>query len=172
MSFKIELQNADKLQAAISKFPREAQRYLSAAGKEAAELILNTEGLRKYPPSTEANEPGRTVTVTLGGKEVTFRRGYYIRGRGMQVPVRGGGYRSLGNSERLGSQWFVQREGYGTAISNRASYARYVVGDEQASWMAVIGWRKLGDVATQRLTEITEIYTRWVDKLNNDLFGG
>ena len=162
---KVEIEGADELAAALDKFPRQAQKYLSAAGKEAAEAILKTDGLRRYPAATAANSPGRTKQVILDGKEVTFRVGYYIRGRGAQVPVRGGGYKSLGNSERLGTQWFVQREGHSVVIANRASYARYVVGKQQARWMEVIGWRRLDLVAVEKLPQITEIYQGWVDKL-------
>ena len=166
MSVKIDLQGADRIAAAMVRYPTDVAKALKAAGREAANLILAQEGLRKYPQSTAANQPGRVKTVQFSdGTVANFRQGYYVRGRGAQVPIRGGGYRSLDNSERLGSQWFVDNADYVTTIANRASYARFVVGDEQAKWMEVIGWRKLSDVGNEQIDGITRIYQGWIDRM-------
>ncbi len=147
---KVEITGLKELEAAIQKFPRESQKYLSAAGKEAAsKVILPTEGLKKYPPSTAANAPPTP---------------YYIRGRGTQ-------YASRNNmsSERLGTQFYVKSANYQTEIGNRASYAKYVVGEEQAHWMGPIGWRKLKDVAEEKMTNIVKVFDAWVNKLLKDV---
>lgn len=146
----VEVQGLDKLQAALRRFPQQSQRYLQAAGEEAGKDLLKVEGLQKYPPETAANMPPTP---------------YYIRGRGTEY-----GYGNKGNSERLGTQWYTKPAlPYGTEIGNRASYAPYVHGDEQARAMARIGWRKLFDVAMERLPQITKVYQKWVDKLLHDI---
>jgi hypothetical protein len=135
------------LQAALRKFPKLATRYLQAAGVEAHKrVILQTPGI-KYPPMTDANRPPVP---------------YYIRGRGTQTA-----HGNLGNSERLGTQWYTKPAGTGTWIGNRASYAQYVHGDEdeQAKAMAAIGWKRLIDVINARMPEIVKVYQAWVNKL-------
>ena len=122
---------------------------MSQAGHRAGSDLLKTKGLRNYPPSTAANLPPTP---------------YYIRGRGTQYASR-----NAGDSERLGTQWTIQRRGYSTHIGNRASYAKWVHGDEQASWMANIGWRKLKEVAKEKIKPITRKYQKWVDKTLRDL---
>jgi hypothetical protein len=163
---KLTIKGIEVLQSLLRQFPKEIGNTLSAAGREAAEkIILPTEGIRKYPPADAANAPGRYKTVTINGRPATFRQGYYIRGRGFQSPTRGGGYRNLANSERYGTQWYVKRNGYGTEIGNRASYAKWLGGEEQARHMAARGWRRLIDVALEKLPEITAVYQKWVDDL-------
>jgi hypothetical protein len=146
---KISVEGLDKLIKGLERFPREIARYMSQAGHEAGEdVILPTQGLRKYPPATAANMPPTP---------------YYIRGRGTQLK-RG----NLGNSERLGTQFYIKRTGWNTAIGNRASYAKYVIGEQQASFMAPKGWRKLFDVAKDKKAKIQKVYQAWVDKALRD----
>ena len=164
--FKIEISNSDALKKAFAEFSKESEKYLSQAGQESAKLILETSGLRKYPPATAANAPGRTKQVTFGnGRVATFRMGYYVRGRGMFSPTRGGGYNFTGSSERFGTQWYILKIPGGVQIGNRASYAPFLAGDNQAGAMGQIGWRKLTEVAGEKLPEVTRIYEAWVDKL-------
>lgn len=154
--FKVDVQGIEKITRAISKFPRQIASSLNGAGQEAAkDVVLPTEGLRSYPPATDANYPPTP---------------FYIRGRGMQRGgVRGAAYND-GKSERLGTQWKVTKAGqFGTSIANRASYAKWVHGEEQASFMAPKGWRKLVEVVEEKMTEITAVYQQWVDKLIKDL---
>ena len=145
----VEVDGIDKIQSGLDRFPVEIPRYMKAAGKEASEEILETEGLRKYPPAGPANQPPAP---------------YYIRGRGMQYQS-GNDFRS----ERLGTQFYVEAPTMQTIIGNRASYAPYVIGAAQARWMANIGWRKLLDVAKEKIGNITEIYNGWVKKCIDDL---
>jgi len=143
---KIDIENADKVAANLDKL-KELPTYLQGAGTEASNEILNTKGMRNYPPGTAANQPPPP---------------FYIRGRGTQVSYG----RNLGNSERLGTQWKVIPYGKsGTQISNQVSYAKHVHGTRQARAMARIGWRKLWDVATEKIPQITTIYNKWINKL-------
>jgi hypothetical protein len=148
---RIQVIGIEKIQAALTKFPREISKYLTQAGDEAAKSqVLNTTGLKNYPPATAANAPPTP---------------YYIRGRGTQTSQ----YHNTGTSERYGSQWYVQREGMGTIIGNRSSYGIFVGGDRQPPHMAAKGWKKLVDVATEKLPQITKIYQTWINKLLKDL---
>ncbi len=147
---KIEVRGLEKIQAALAKFPREISKYLGQAGKEASSrAILPTEGLKKYPPAGAANAPPTP---------------YYIRGRGTMTKS---GLRAT--SERLGTQWTTATKGFSTEIGNRASYAKWVHGEEQASFMGPKGWRKLTDVVKEKMSDITRVYQAWVDKLIRDL---
>lgn len=153
-SIKITVVGLDKVLAAMGKFPGQVDRYLVAAGKEAGSEIIETQGLLRYPPSTAANAPPVP---------------YYIRGRGTQTA-----HGNLYNSERLGSQgtsegFSIAAVGPVTTIGNRASYAKYVIGEQQKPWMARIGWRKLFDVAREKVPQITAIYAGWVGKCIRDL---
>jgi len=141
----IKVTGIEKLLDAFSRFPVEIMAHFSQAAHESSNKILGEEGLRNYPPSTAANAPPTP---------------YYIRGRGTQ-------YESYnkGQSENLGKQWYRKREGYSVKIGNRASYAKWVHGDEtQAHFMADIGWRKLLEVAKEKILEIERIYQKWIDR--------
>ena len=148
---KIEVKGLDILMRKFKQFPEEIKSHLSQAGDEAAErVLLPTEGLKKYPPQTAANEPPTP---------------YYIRGRGMQYKTR-----NAMNSERLGTRWYVKSADLKTTIGNSASYAKWVHGDDtQAKAMANIGWKKLFETAKDKVTEITKVYQGWVNKLLKDL---
>ena len=142
----IEVHGLEELKAAFAKFPTKVARNMSQAAHEAANrVILPTKGLQNYPPSTSANQPPTP---------------YYIRGVGMQTSAS----RNLMNSENLGKQWTTKREGWTARIGNRASYAKWVHGDEQAEAMGAKGWRKLYDVAKEKIGAITKVYQGWVDK--------
>lgn len=142
-NIKIEIENADKIVAGLKRFPDEIKNNFAAAGQEAGAEIVGTEGLAKYPPETDANRPPTP---------------YYIRNRGMQYKTK-----NTGKSERYGTQYYVKRDTNGTAIGNRASYAKYLAGEEQARSMAKIGWRKIFDVAKEKIGIITNIFNKWTD---------
>ena len=145
-NINIKIEGIEKIQAALNKFPQEIQRTIELAGEEAAQKILKEEGLQKYPPLTGANMPPYP---------------YYKRGTGTQTSQ----WHNTGSSENLGKQWHVESEGLKTTVGNRASYARYVVGDEQPAHMARKGWKQLYPTAQSKLTAITGIYQRWIDRL-------
>jgi len=147
----IKVEGIEKIQVALNKFPQEIQRTIELAGEEAAKEILNEQGLKSYPPETAANKPPFP---------------YYIRGRGTQTSQ---GHNTW-TSEKLGTLWYTKSEDLKTIIGNRASYGRYVVGDEQPAHMKQKGWRKLPDVAQEKITKITGIYQRWINRLLKKLF--
>lgn len=147
---EIKIEGADKIAAALNRFPVEIKRNFELAGQEAAEEIIQSQGLAKYPPMTAANAPPTP---------------YYIRGTGTQYKSR-----NNGKSENYKAQFYAKSTGTGTIIGNRASYAKYLAGEkEQSRVMERIGWRKLIDVAREKLGKITTIFNKWaqytIDKL-------
>jgi hypothetical protein len=143
-TFSIRVEGIDKLEKFARRFPAEIKRNMLAAAQEAStKVLLSTEGI-KYPPETAANLPPTP---------------YYKRGTGT---VTSHGTRRT--SENLGKQWYVKAVGWGGAeIGNRASYARWVHGEEQANAMAKIGWRRLVDVAREKTGEIIKVFDKWVN---------
>jgi hypothetical protein len=149
---KVQVTGLDKVINGLSKMNGDLKRTWHAASREAASEIINTEGLKRYPPETEANKPPVP---------------YYIRGRGMET-ARGNNLKS----ERYGTQFYTQIPAgtMNTIIGNRASYAPFLTGSkgdihEQAKAMGKKGWRKLWDVAKEKTGEITRIYQGWIDRL-------
>ena len=167
IEIKLDPESERKFSRALDRFAQQSDRYIAAAGREISEdIILPTMGVMRYPPADEANQPGRTKTVTFGnGKVVTFRMGYYERGRGMFVPVRGGGYRLASGSKRYGSQFNTATRRDQVIIGNTAPYAIYLGGEQQPAFMGARGWRKLADVAREKIAEILNVYSLWVRKL-------
>jgi hypothetical protein len=143
-NFSVRIEGMDELQAAFKRFPVEVKKNMQQAGAEAAKtVLLPTVGLQKYPPATSANMPPTP---------------YYLRGRGTQNKSG-----NVGNSERLGTQWYTRPIGaMGTEIGNRASYAQYVHGEEQAQAMGAIGWRQLVEVAKEKGAAIQAVFDKWI----------
>ena len=136
---------ASKLKAVGTKL----SKYLSQAAVEVSKNeILATEGLKKYPPETAANQPPTP---------------YYIRGHGTQYKSK-----NNGKSKNLGSRFTINRVPYGARIGNNASYAPHVIGENQARAMDKIGWRKLKDVAGEKVDKIKSTFTAWINKAMRD----
>jgi len=147
---KIEVEGDKKIIAALTKFPKEISKYLGHAGEDATKNVLfKTKGLLPYPGLTAANKPPEP---------------YYERGVGTHYKS---GIRAT--SEDLGSQWYTKTKSFATEIGNRASYAKWVHGEEQAHFMGPKGWRKLTDVVREKMSDIVKVYQAWVDKLIRDL---
>jgi hypothetical protein len=146
-----EISGLDRIMKGLKKFPFQIKKNFIQAGHQAAfDVILKTEGLQAYPPETAANMPPAP---------------YYIRGVGTQ-----GASKNYHNSENLGKQWFVKRqEPIGSRIYNRASYAKWMHGEDQAKAMKRIGWKKLFETAKSKLGEIQKVYQAWVNKTIKDL---
>ncbi len=163
----LEIIGMDKVIANLDKFGKEIRSNTTAAGREVGSVMLNTVGLRRYPSETDANKPGRIKSVVLAKEKISnFRVGYYVRGQGWMQPVRGGGYKQIGSSQRYGTRWTVNTSNSGVRIANSASYAPYLAGeDDQVGWAGERGWRKLVDVANEKLTQITGVYQAWVDRI-------
>ncbi len=145
-SVTIKVRGLEELKKNLSKFGGDLPVYLNGARTEITDEILNTKGLRIYPPETEANRPPVP---------------YYIRGVGTQYS-----FSNSGGSERLGSQWKSIPYGkIGMKIYNPVSYAGRVHGEEQQANMKRIGWMGLYKVALSKVGVIGEIYSKWVDRL-------
>ena len=141
--FEIKIEGADKIIAGLARFPAEIEKNFKQAGDESAVEIYTSKGLADYPPATEANAPPTP---------------YYIRGVGTQYKSR-----NAGNSQDYKNQFYAKHTRGGTIIGNRATYAKYLADEKlQARHMEKIGWRKLIDVAREKLGIITGIYNRWV----------
>ena len=145
----IEVEGLDRLQRGMAQFPKEIARNMSEAAHEAGNEIIKTKGLQDYPPATAANKPPTP---------------YYQRGFGT-VTASGG----RGTSENYGKQFYIKREGLNTTIGNRTSYAGWLAGEEQAKALKLIGWRKLVDVAREKIGTIKRIYQAWINKTIKDL---
>ncbi len=144
--------DAKSLLAKLKKFPVKMKTFWQQGGEEAAAEVLGTRGVGKnYPPAPPGSLPPPP---------------YYQRGVGY-MNVSGLGKKK---SERYGTVWKIKSRGYTTVATNKASYAKYLVGDdEQAKAMAKIGWRKLGDVAKEKRTKINTIMKKWIRKGLKDL---
>ena len=106
---------------------------------------MNTQGVRIYPSETGANQPPPP---------------YYIRGLGTQLVSR-----NLGNSERFGSRWKVSASGYTAVGENATSYGKHLVdSDEQATHMAVIGWKKITSAYQEKENKVRRIYEKWIKR--------
>ena len=152
---EIEVRGLEKLTAALDKFPDEIKTGLAAAGQEAGEEIVDTEGLRSYPPEYHAPRP------FVSDKQ---RRYFFaaLRSGEIEVPYRRG--QSPG-SEKYGDQFYVESRGYNlTAVGNRASYARWLAGGG-SKYMAAGGWKQLLEAARAKMGQITRIYQAWIDRI-------
>lgn len=145
----IQVVGLDKVEAAFKRFPDEIEQDIGQATAEAAKLVIAQEGVSSYPPATEANAPPVP---------------WYERNKGMWVN-RAGQLINLGNSEQYGKAFDVQKVRMGVTILNKASYGKYLGGEQQARHMAQIGWRKVFDVAKEKQAEITEIFNLWIARL-------
>lgn len=170
---RITVDGYDKVLEALKQAPGKLKQALRAAGDESARrVVLATSGLKRYPASTAANRAGRVREVQFrNGQRGSFRQNFYTRSRGLNVAVRGGGYKQFTESERLGAQWTVRsaNSGLQTEIGNRASYASILHGDEQAGWADRYGWRQLADVVEQKTESIQIVYQAWIDKLIKEI---
>ena len=95
-----------------------------------------------YPPATAANKPPTP---------------FYIRGTGTQLKSR-----NLKNSEDLESAWgreyTFKKKKISLLITNRASYATFVVGKRQAWYMALKGWPNVYVYVRRKRKDLARIY--------------
>ena len=151
---RIDVSGVDKISELITRFPGHLQEALEAAGKETASEILETEGIRKYPP---VQLPRPAMPMTEKQRRWFF---YALKNNLIDVPYNRGGT----NSQKFGSQWYVEQSHYTTTIGNRSGYGGYLVGENQAQYMASLGWRKLTDVAADKTNKIKTIYEGWLNR--------
>ena len=113
---------------------RAAQVACIATAKELESVV------RPYPgPSSQP------VTWTSEKQ----RRFYFAMRREQGLPF-GYSRQSDGMSERIMVSWAVEPYGdTGALLKNSATYAPYVIGDDQQPQHALTGWQKLTDVADE-----------------------
>lgn len=150
---QIQVKGMKEVEAKLSKLGKSLESYMQQAASQSAVEILDTEGLRTYPPSTGANQPPTP---------------YYIRGVGMQRAGKRKPEYNDGKSEKLGSQFHVDKVPYGARIANRASYAKHVIGEDQAKHMAAIGWKSLPKFVKEKISDIRKTFDAWVKKAIKD----
>jgi len=93
-----------------------------------------------YPPEGDWNRPG------------SYPKRWYQRLFGPRWALAGGGVHGRNTSERMQQQWVVEPRGaLSYAIGNRASYADFVVGEQQAGFHAAHGWKKLEEVVKENM---------------------
>jgi len=142
LDLKVRVRGLTALTEGFRRAPKAIGQAVADASTLAGKRIIDTVGLGKYPPMGPGNQPPTP---------------YYVRGEGTQLKSK-----NLHNSEKLGARFHSLGEARGLGavikLGNTASYAPYVVGDEQSRVMAKIGWRKLRDVAKQKLSEVGKIF--------------
>ena len=155
MKLSLNVKGVDKIVKSFAEIPKSMQKYMVYAGRESADIVLDTQGIRIYPPS------GPKPAMPMTDKQ---RRGFFakLHSGEIEVPYRRG--QSPG-SEKFGTNWHITEKRYGVKATNRASYAELLVGDDQAGYMARIGWRKLSEVGEEKQDKVTGIFQKWVDLL-------
>jgi hypothetical protein len=148
----IQIVGLERIQKGLAAMNGDLKKTFHGAAVEMAQEIIDTKGLKSYPPASEANSPPTP---------------YYIRGRGMQRAGRRKPEYNDNKSEKYGTQFYTKPSpaAFQVTIGNRASYAPFLAGNEQAKAMAKHGWRKLIDVANEKTKKITKIYQDWIDRL-------
>jgi len=127
----------------LAKASKEIESNLELAGIESVNEILDTQGVRIYPPEGAGNQPPTP---------------YYIRGVGTQTASG-----NLNNSQRYGASWFIDAASYRTTATNMATYGEFLADDEtQALHMALIGWKKAGDAVLEKAEKVLEIFDKWI----------
>ena len=135
--------DSKKFEEALRRFPAVLKRALKRAGMEAGAIVLDSQGIRLYPPEGKGNrEPFP----------------YWERGYGMRYASGKTGKMS----ERYGTSWHVKARYGSVLMSTKTSYAQYVGGEKQSKEMHDIGWRKVIDVAKQKIQQISGVYGAWV----------
>lgn len=161
--FNVEMDEASlrELQAKFAAISSELERNWARASEEVAHEIVEVEGLKQYPINTAgAPQPFKSdksrryffAALRRGEIEVPYRRG--------QSP----------GSETYAKRWYVEVSGLTATIGNNASYARYLSHEtEQSGYMAARGWRKLKEVAEEKLPDIIKIYEGWTGRAMKNL---
>ena len=143
----IKIDNLDVVKANLDKLTDDFPKTFADAGEASAREILDTVGLRSYPPETASNRPPVP---------------YYVRGVGMQYA-----WGNNQSSEQYGEKFTVESNPmkYKTVIGNKAAYASRLAGENQSPKLAAKGWRKLYEVAVEKLPIIAKIYNDWINAL-------
>jgi len=193
----LQIKGLNELLKALETAPEVAVPLATRAMTQSVALVQDT--LATYPPSTEANRPGR---FDANGEPL----GYYERGRGWWYPLkrpiygpflpgqlgkRGGvvrlgkrkaatlkvaGYKLRRTSERLGTKWTNRVQVFDQAIvgevGTTVSYADAVQGASQADYHTQRGWQTADQVLAAKAPEIIEFFEQAANDLVRQLAGG
>ena len=146
MTIEIKITGLKEIERKLNAIPGQLRRVQDELSGAAARIVLADRGGGKplYPPTTEHNQPPAP---------------YYERGVGEHWLT----YTDY-TSERMHEKFITETRGWATHIRNTASYSPDVIGDTQMPLMKQIGWRKLIDVAREKVPEITKAWNRIVNK--------
>lgn len=153
----IEIHGLTELGVALGRYPKQSARHLRAAAVESGKQIYTQVGLKKYPRNMRlaqfpngfrSEKQRRFVMMLISRGKVPYRRGQAL------------------NSEKYGSQWYAEPYGLiGAKVGNRASYAKWLGGNDPSGYMQQRGWRRLYDVAHEQMPAVQKIYNAWIKKL-------
>jgi len=186
----IEIHGFDELMDALEKMPQTIQPLLREAMVKSLSMLQD--GITEYPPSTEANQPGRFSLRTR------LPMGYYERGAGWWYPVTGeetlkpqkragvvsapwvvqetsevNEYRLSRTSEDLKESWTqkveVTERGVEGVLGTNTSYAEHVQGNKQAAFHKARGWKTIDQVLEENRANIQAAFgqavSEWLDQL-------
>lgn len=115
--------------------------------------IVHVESIAKnYPPTTNANTPKAD-------------KPWYERGYGTKWRRGDGSIGGRATSEQLGDRWTNRVESATRAkTENPVSYGDYVMGQEQSSVLAKIGWKTTDTIAEETTAEVLKTIQGAVDR--------
>ena len=146
----IEIKGLEPLQAKLKALA--SGKYLDNVLRAAQRRLLDR--VRAYPPASGANRP-----QPAPGR-------WYERGYGSRWSRARGGTGGNSTSERLGGSWVAKAEGQGLVLSNRASYAPYVMGAKRQSGLhRRRGWRRVDEVAAEEAGRIERDLVKAVEEV-------
>jgi len=169
--------NDGGLEAKFKNAPETLMPFLKVEAEKMNLEIIGDAG--KYPPSTDANRPGR---IDKDGHPM----GFYVRSQGWYYPVKGkpgkgmkkgivGGSMvafKLGTaSQQLKEHWTHAvkdiSNGVLATIGNAVTYFDYVNGDKQTDLFAKRGWKKLDLDNYHKLIiqTVRDAVNAWKDKM-------
>jgi len=186
----LNIEGFEALLEALEKTPETVIPLLQDAMNKSVRAIQAR--VAEYPPSTEANLPGRISVKTHKPM------GYYERNRGWWYPImrpwtdagqkfgkafgmletsgkirkatQVQGYKLAGGgkSEMLGKSWSVtvaaNRDGVVGEIGNNTSYAPWVQGDKQARFHTARGWKTLDTALEESMEDINGFFEDALDE--------
>ena len=153
MSTNIEIRGLDKL---LKKIDNLGQLEGVKAGMKAAAVHIQGK-ISKYPPSSDANRPGKR---------------WYERGYGSKWTRKDGSIGGKKTSETLGKRWATSSRDRGLTqvIGNNASYAPFVQdAEKQAAFHKQRGWSTAQGVVDDETETVVKFIQDEIDKaLNRD----
>lgn len=137
----IRIDGLEELEAKLRKMltPPVYQKALRRLGEEVKLRAI------PYPPEGAWNQPG------------PYPARWYQRHFGPRWARKGGGIGGRNTSERMQQHWVVSERGQlSVEVGNTASYAPFVMGEEQVEFHRAHGWRKLSEIAREELPRFSE----------------